>query len=216
MLTLMELKKIVKKADEKERIPSVKRLMEKGGQVVVKERLDEQTEVSVYESGYVLYRNGIYTTVFPLHTCGEYVYFSEVDEGYRYPVNILEKENWYIRLMLEGEDHLVHNQDNRVAARTVSYSAFSEEWAVLGTTGSVLDDLVQRETTNEVLARILPLMTENQRDIMIELYIEKSDQAEVAQRLGISQQAVSDMVRKARKRVKKALLKEEMKQKGDQ
>ena len=176
MLTLMELKKIVKKADEKERIPSVKRLMEKGGQVVVKERLDEQTEVSVYESGYVLYRNGIYATVFPLHACGEYVYSSEVDEGYRYLVNILEKENWYIRLMLEGEDHLVHNQDNRVAIRMVSYSA------------------------------VLPLMTNNQRDIMIELYIEKSDQTEVPQWLDISQQAASDMVRKDRKRVKKAIV----------
>lgn len=215
MLTLFELKKMVNKADFKARIPSVKWLVQSGGEIVVRERLDENTEISVYESGYVLYRNGIYATVFPLHTCEEYIYLSEVDEDFQYPVNILDRENWYIRLMLEGEDRLAHNQDNRMGSKTVSYSAVSEEWAVLGTSGSVLDDLVQRETTTEVLGRILPLMTENQREVMVRMYIDKEEQSAIAEELGVTQQAISDMVRKAKKRVRKALLKMDIKKKGD-
>lgn len=208
MLTLRELKGMVKKADLKARIPSVKWMLESGGEVVVKERLDELTEVSVYDSGYVLYRKGIYATVFPLHACKEYIYSSEVDENYHLPVYVLENENWYIRLMLEGEDRLIHNQNNRMVGKVVSYSGVSEEWDVLKTSGSVLDDLVQEEKTREVLERILPLMTDCQQEVMVRMYVDGEDQTVIAETMGVTQQAISDMVRKAKKRVRKALLKE--------
>lgn len=53
MLTLKELKKIVKVADMEKRIPSVKSL--KGHDVVVKEIISADTDISVYDNGYVLY-----------------------------------------------------------------------------------------------------------------------------------------------------------------
>lgn len=215
MLTLKELKGIVRKADFKRRLPSEKWVLESGGAVVVKERLDELTEISVYESGYVLYRKGIYATVFPLHACDEYIYCSEVDESYHLPVYVLENENWYIRLMMEGEDRLIHNQNNRMVGKVVSYSGVSEEWDVLRTTGSVLDDLVQAERTREVLGKILPLMTDCQREVMVRMYIDREEQVDIAESMGVTQQAISDMVRKAKKRVRKALQKEGIEKRRD-
>ena len=53
MLTLKELKKIVKVADMEKRIPSVKSLKEH--KVVVKEMINADTTISVYDYGYVLY-----------------------------------------------------------------------------------------------------------------------------------------------------------------
>ena len=74
MLTLKELKKIVKVADVEKRIPSVKSLKEH--KVVVKEMINADTTISVYDHGYVLYTAGNQSTVFPLHSCDDYEYVS--------------------------------------------------------------------------------------------------------------------------------------------
>ena len=74
MLTLKELKKIVKVADVEKRIPSVKSLKEH--KVVVKEMINADTTISVYDHGYVLYTAGNQSTVFPLHSCDDYKYVS--------------------------------------------------------------------------------------------------------------------------------------------
>ena len=74
MLTLKELKKIVKVADMEKRIPSVKSLKEH--KVVVKEMINADTTISVYDHGYVLYTAGNQSTVFPLHSCDDYEYVS--------------------------------------------------------------------------------------------------------------------------------------------
>ena len=58
MLTLKELRNMVEEAKVEERVPSVRGLMESGAPIVVKEVLSEQTEISVYQNGLVLYRAG--------------------------------------------------------------------------------------------------------------------------------------------------------------
>lgn len=54
--------KIVKVADVEKRIPSVKSLKEH--KVVVKEMINADTTISVYDHGYVLYTAGNQSTVF--------------------------------------------------------------------------------------------------------------------------------------------------------
>lgn len=72
MLTLKELKKIVKVADMEKRIPSVKSLKEH--KVVVKEMINADTTISVYDHGYVLYTAGNQSTVFPLHCRDDFTF----------------------------------------------------------------------------------------------------------------------------------------------
>lgn len=51
MLTLKELKKVVKVADMEADIPSAKVLKESGAEIVTKEILDTDTTIAVYENG---------------------------------------------------------------------------------------------------------------------------------------------------------------------
>ena len=76
------------------------------------------------------------------------------------PEHFFEKEPWYVRLVLEGEDRLDRNQRAKEQERTVSYSAISEEWEVIGNVeGNPLEYLVYRENRKE----ILHCLTERQR-----------------------------------------------------
>ena len=70
---------------------------------------------------------GKYTTVFSVHGCGSYCYESHgrqifVDAAF------FEEREWYVRLMLEGEDRLMKNRESSRKGKVVSYHAVSEEW----------------------------------------------------------------------------------------
>ena len=64
MMTLKELKAVVKVADERKPAPKHKELLEKGVNVVVKEVISDGVEITVFENGYVLFTDGKRKTVF--------------------------------------------------------------------------------------------------------------------------------------------------------
>ena len=119
MLTLKELKKIVKVADVEKRIPSVKSLKEH--KVVVKEMINADTTISVYDHGYVLYTAGNQSTVFPLHSCDDYEYVSVTGDNKEFNKEFFDNENWYIRLLMEAEDRMAYSQSkiSTTSLRTV-------------------------------------------------------------------------------------------------
>ena len=67
MLTLKELKKVVKVAGMTKRVPSEKALEKE--EIVVKEILSGECDITVYANGYVLYRENGKKTIFPLNSC---------------------------------------------------------------------------------------------------------------------------------------------------
>ena len=69
MLKLKELKAMVPETGKMDRVPTYKKLRESGHEIVVKEVIDQDTEVMVYDNGLVVYRNFRRITIFPLHTC---------------------------------------------------------------------------------------------------------------------------------------------------
>ena len=142
MLTLRELRNMVKVAEVEGRVPSVKALLEAKVPIIVKELLSEQAEVSVYQNGFVLYRVGKRATVFPLHSCKEYIYDSNIEALTNINERFFDNENWYIRLILEGEDRLVKNQEVRNGKKTISYSAVAEDWNELREEDSTLAHLI--------------------------------------------------------------------------
>ena len=199
MLTLKELRSMVDEAEVQERVPSVRGLLESGAPVVVKEMLSEQTEISVYRNGLVLYRAGNRATVFPLHPCGDYIYDSAMAHIENIRADFFDNENWYIRLLLEGEDRLAKNQDVRIGKKTISYSCVAEDWDVLAMEDMLLERLIERDTIEEILV----LLTDNQRKVMTRHYLNDVAQKEIAKELGVTSQAVSDMIRKAICRIRR-------------
>ena len=197
MLTLKELKKIVKVADVEKRIPSVKSLKEH--KVVVKEMINADTTISVYDHGYVLYTAGNQSTVFPLHSCDDYEYVSVTGDNKEFNKEFFDNENWYIRLLMEAEDRMAYSQSKISTNHGVfSNSDVTDDAEIMrGSSKDFVDDVIDREILNALIKEL----TERQKTVLNLVYFEEMRQQDVADYLGIKQQSVGVLVAGALKLV---------------
>lgn len=205
MLTLKELKKIVKVADMAKRIPSVKSLKEH--KVVVKEMINADTTISVYDHGYVLYTAGNQSTVFPLHSCDDYEYVSVTGDNKEFNKEFFDNENWYIRLLMEAEDRMAYSQSKISTNHGVfSNSDVTDDAEIMrGSSKDFVDDVIDREILNALIKEL----TERQKTVLNLVYFEEMRQQDVADYLGIKQQSVNDLLNRALKTMKKKAENEE-------
>ena len=205
MLTLKELKKIVKVADVEKRIPSVKSLKEH--KVVVKEMINADTTISVYDHGYVLYTAGNQSTVFPLHSCDDYEYVSVTGDNKEFNKEFFDNENWYIRLLMEAEDRMAYSQSKISSNHGVfSNSDVTDDAEIMkASTKDFVDDVIDREILNALIKDL----TERQKTVLNLVYFEEMRQQDVADYLGIKQQSVNDLLDRALKTMKKKAENEE-------
>ena len=205
MLTLKELKKIVKVADVEKRIPSVKSLKEH--KVVVKEMINADTTISVYDHGYVLYTAGNQSTVFPLHSCDDYEYVSVTGDNKELNKEFFDNENWYIRLLMEAEDRMAYSQSKISTNHGVfSNSDVTDDAEIMrGSSKDFVDDVIDRE----ILHALIKELTERQKTVLNLVYFEEMRQQDVADYLGIKQQSVNDLLNRALKTMKKKAENEE-------
>ena len=205
MLTLKELKKIVKVADMEKRIPSVKSLKEH--KVVVKEMINADTTISVYDHGYVLYTAGNQSTVFPLHSCDDYEYVSVTGDNKEFNKEFFDNENWYIRLLMEAEDRMAYSQSKISTNHGVfSNSDVTDDAEIMrGSSKDFVDDVIDREILNALIKEL----TERQKMVLNLVYFEEMRQQDVADYLGIKQQSVNDLLNRALKKMKKKAENEE-------
>lgn len=205
MLTLKELKKIVKVADVEKRIPSVKSLKEH--KVVVKEMINADTTISVYDHGYVLYTAGNQSTVFPLHSCDDYEYVSVTGDNKEFNKEFFDNENWYIRLLMEAEDRMAYSQSKISTNHGVfSNSDVTDDAEIMrGSSKDFVDDVIDRE----ILHALIEELTERQKMVLNLVYFEEMRQQDVADYLGIKQQSVNDLLNRALKTMKKKAENEE-------
>ena len=205
MLTLKELKKIVKVADMEKRIPSVKSLKEH--KVVVKEMINADTTISVYDHGYVLYTAGNQSTVFPLHSCDDYEYVSVTGDNKEFNKEFFDNENWYIRLLMEAEDRMAYSQSKISTNHGVfSNSDVTDDAEIMrGSSKDFVDDVMDREILNALIKEL----TERQKTVLNLVYFEEMRQQDVADYLGIKQQSVNDLLNRALKTMKKKAENEE-------
>lgn len=205
MLTLKELKKIVKVADMEKRIPSVKSLKEH--KVVVKEMINADTTISVYDHGYVLYTAGNQSTVFPLHSCDDYEYVSVTGDNKEFNKEFFDNENWYIRLLMEAEDRTAYSQSKISTNHGVfSNSDVTDDAEIMrGSSKDFVDDVIDRE----ILHALIKELTERQKMVLNLVYFEEMRQQDVADYLGIKQQSVNDLLNRALKTMKKKAENEE-------
>ena len=201
MLTLKELKKIVKVADMEKRIPSVKSLKEH--KVVVKEMINADTTISVY----VLYTAGNQSTVFPLHSCDDYEYVSVTGDNKEFNKEFFDNENWYIRLLMEAEDRMAYSQSKISTNHGVfSNSDVTDDAEIMrGSSKDFVDDVIDREILNALIKEL----TERQKMVLNLVYFEEMRQQDVADYLGIKQQSVNDLLDRALKKMKKKAENEE-------
>ncbi len=192
MWTLQELKKIANQPKDRWKTPTAKQLRE-SGKVIVQKQLGQGTEISVYQNGYVLYQAENHSTVFFLHSCKDYSYILDgktvcLSEQY------FDRESWYLRLVLEGEDRLSRNFEERERNWNISYDVISENGiAMKNLTKSVAEHMAREETIEQLLQNL----TEKQRCVIQKYYLQEKTQGQISKELGISQQAVSAMISQA-------------------
>ena len=197
MLTLQDLKWIVKEPETGKKVPTARYLLEQGEQVVSMENGGE-VQLLVFREGYVLYRIGKYTTVFPVHSCRDYCYENN-GQQICVDASFFEQKEWYLRLLLEGEDRLAKNRETCHRGKAVSYHAVSEEWFFLSSpTLPPLEQLIEKEQILELMG----FLTERQRDIVILYFYYGETQWEIAKELGITQPTVSQTLMAALRRMR--------------
>ena len=180
-MTLQELKEITEIPEHGRKMPTARNLRNTGRLVAEKE-LKNDTWIAAYQNGYALYHAGGHSTVFPVHTCGDYLYASSGISSYL-PEHFFAKEPGHIRLVLEGEDRLERNQRAKEQERTVSYSAISEEWeAMEDVCAKTVEDLLERENMEE----LLKCLTERQRMAARLCFFQQKTRREAAKELGIT------------------------------
>lgn len=195
----------MKVADVEKRIPSVKSLKEH--KVVVKEMINADTTISVYDHGYVLYTAGNQSTVFPLHSCDDYEYVSVTGDNKEFNKEFFDNENWYIRLLMEAEDRMAYSQSKISTNHGVfSNSDVTDDAEIMrGSSKDFVDDVIDREILNALIKEL----TERQKTVLNLVYFEEMRQQDVADYLGIKQQSVNDLLNRALKTMKKKAENEE-------
>ena len=146
MLTLKELKKVVKVAGMTKRVPSEKALEKE--EIVVKEILSGECDITVYANGYVLYRENGKKTIFPLHSCKDYQYMDVKEDRSIMNEEFFDNENWYIRLLMEATDRMEINQTkvasnhkrmSRTSKITALYERLSRDDDLTGESNSIIN-----------------------------------------------------------------------------
>ena len=175
--------------------------------VVVKEMINADTTISVYDHGYVLYTAGNQSTVFPLHSCDDYEYVSVTGDNKEFNKEFFDNENWYIRLLMEAEDRMTYSQSKISTNHGVfSNSDVTDDAEIMrGSSKDFVDDVIDREILNALIKEL----TERQKTVLNLVYFEEMRQQDVADYLGIKQQSVNDLLNRALKTMKKKAENEE-------
>lgn len=202
MMTLKELKKMVVVADSRERVPGFQYLRE-NVDVVVKEVLPQNAEVTVYANGYVVYSNGYAQTTFPLHACGDMSYEFLDGQKSKMKAAVLEEEAWYIRLFMEGEERLESNFERTLKNHCTSYSEFSEDCAALG---DKKQDLLASYIEKELMDLIEKNLTEKEWDVFYRVFIEGEQVKSVSPDYKVTPQALSQLNSRTKKKLADLLI----------
>lgn len=196
MVTLQELKQLIGCPVPEQRIPTANYL-KNNERSIMERKINETAAITVYPNGYALYEADGAATVFPVHPCGDYCY------GFppyvcTVSARLFEKEAWYIRLVLEGEDRLFRNLETKEQNHTVSYHFAAEDWQELADAeDSVFDCVIQRE----MIRNVLGCLTGRQRRVMEAYAVEGKTMKEVAKEMGITVTAVSWLLIRGRQRI---------------
>jgi RNA polymerase sigma factor (sigma-70 family) len=201
-MTLKELQNRIEKTLGKD-LPTAAWLRADNSPLVVFRELEGGTKLSVYQNGFALYQTEGGSTVFRVDYCGGYTYFGRIGQT-DLTEEYFAETDWWVRLLMEGEDRLTHNRKVLTEKYESYYEGDSEAfYNICGTEPAPMEAIV----TNELLEKAFSMMTERQRAVVTMYYLDGMGVQEIADVYGISHQAVSvtlsDVKKKFQKKRKK-------------
>ncbi len=200
MLTLRELKNMADTAPPGQKTPTARELRS-AGEMIAEKKIGESAGIAAYRNGYAVYYADRGATVFRIHACSGYSYDSCIsphDVG----GGMFDREAWYLRLVLEGEDRLARNLASREQDWKVSYSAESEEWGKLN---SGAEGVLDRIICVEAVESLLSALTEKQRRVSVLFYLEQKTERQIAAELKVTVPAVSRILARSADRMRDSI-----------
>lgn len=158
--------------------------------------------IRVFESGYVLYEEDEKFTVFHLsEIVNKNMEYDTTDptlvsrKERNIQSEVLMSSEWYVRIILEGNDRIMHNREKVEADHTeFSYSGISEDMAQLGTSDDYLKEII-KELDHQKMLEIFEIVKNSMKPIKWEIFVkimgDGKTQVEIATLFGKTQQAVS-------------------------
>ena len=204
MLTFRELKELLDEAPEMDRVPSMRELMRTG--TVFMERPVVNGVVTVFTNGLALFEEFDRHTVFPVHSCGAYVYGGSITAVI--PEADFDDADWPVRLVLEGEDRIEHSRENCDSdRRNISHSGM-EDSKMMADHKDPLEAILQEERRQQA-HECLKLTTEKQQQAIRAYYEADENMAKAAELLGIKRQTCDQHVRSGIERIRRKCRKED-------
>lgn len=212
MITLRMLKESVRVPESGAKLPTWKELRESGTAVCARKQTGEDdAEVSVYETGYVLYRIGTRYTVFPINLEDSYTYSSVTDEpggsnsAGCIPADCLEDAEWYFLLILIGEDRLQHNLSCRDRGKCVGSDDFCAEDNYLGKRNYYASPVEEEFILHEQVDELMGKLNDLQKEAIHHIYWEEQTHEQAAREMGYKgKSGVANVVGRALRTMRKA------------
>ena len=189
MLTLRTLKELIDTPKRGEKLPTPKQLRT-GESPVVAHKITgagvNEVHIIVYQSGYAVYGIGNRATVFPVNL--------ELGYGYSSVTEKKRKEEWYLRLMLIGEDRLAHNLATRDRGRCISFNGISEDFEGME---DELMDVEERVNRQQIAEEMMSVLSDKQKKVVQEFYWNQKTHKQIAKENGTGRTAVTNMLQNA-------------------
>ena len=195
-MTLKELQDQIERTIGKE-LPTAARLRDGNCPVVVSRAITATGKLSVFANGFALYETECGCTVFRVDYCGGYTYFGANTENSLSEEFFADKD-WWVRLVMEGEDRLTHNRNARTEKHE-SFYEFNDVALSSYCTESVQEEFILREMVEQLFS----MMTQRQKEVVKLYYIDGLGVKEIAAIYGISHQAVSVTLSDVKKKFQK-------------
>ena len=106
----------------------------------------------------------------------------------------LAKEEWYLRLMLIGEDRLAHNLATRDRGRCISFNGISEDFEGME---DELMDVEERVNRQQIAEEMMSVLSDKQKKVVQEFYWNQKTHKQIAKENGTGRTAVTNMLQNA-------------------
>lgn len=166
-----------------------------GGVCVAEQEMTDGSHLWAFENGFALFQTIRRSTVLRIDACGGYAYYTRIEEHY-FEESYFYDKPWYIRLQLEAEDRLLHNQNARESEPNI-------ETRLAGNVAAFTPDALDALILKEELTEIMTLLTEKQRKAVMLNFFFGYTQVEVAKAMCVSQAMVAGYIKQAKKKLNK-------------
>lgn len=196
IMTLKELQNRIERTIGKD-LPTAAWLRAGNSPLAISREITNSGKLSVFVNGFALYETECGCTVFRVDYCGGYTYFG-ADAEESLSEDFFAEEDWWVRLVMEGEDRLTHNRKARIE-NYESFYGYDDTVISSLCTESMQEDFLR----HELVELAFSMMTDRQREVAQLYYLDGYGIKEIAKIYGISFQAVSVTLADIRKKFQK-------------